>query len=166
MEINPTRTAPLADQPPVATAARAQRILCAHADQDGKGAHWLEPGEKCAAGQPAATDRDCLRLILEALDIPHAACQGDAEIRAKIVDERLIHTLGMLRNWLDDRAGGKRDDDHFAWSLGYLREQLAEHPATGYRTDYAQVMADWAAERAAGVAAIDGRDGAQIRTAP
>ena len=116
--------------------------------------------------QPAATDRDALALILEALDIPSAACQGDAEIRAKIVDERLIHTLGMLRSWLDDRASGKRDDDHFAWSLAYCRERLAEHPATGYRTDYAQVMADWAAERAAGVAAIEGRDGAQIRTAP
>jgi hypothetical protein len=26
--------------------AATHRILCAHAD-DGKGAHWLEPGEKC-----------------------------------------------------------------------------------------------------------------------
>jgi hypothetical protein len=27
--------------------AATHRILCAHADDDGKGAHWLEPGEKC-----------------------------------------------------------------------------------------------------------------------
>jgi hypothetical protein len=24
------------------------RRLCAHADQDGRGAHWLQPGERCA----------------------------------------------------------------------------------------------------------------------
>ena len=27
--------------------AATHRILCAHADDDGKGAHWLEPGERC-----------------------------------------------------------------------------------------------------------------------
>jgi hypothetical protein len=27
--------------------AETHRILCAHADQDGRAAHWLEPGEKC-----------------------------------------------------------------------------------------------------------------------
>jgi hypothetical protein len=26
-------------------------LLCAHADQDGRGAHWLLPGEECEAGQ-------------------------------------------------------------------------------------------------------------------
>jgi len=29
--------------------AAAHRVLCAHADQDGAGAHWLAPGEKCSA---------------------------------------------------------------------------------------------------------------------
>ncbi len=27
----------------------AHQLLCAHADQDGQGAHWLRPGEKCTA---------------------------------------------------------------------------------------------------------------------
>lgn len=26
---------------------RARRILCAHADANGEGAHWLNPGEVC-----------------------------------------------------------------------------------------------------------------------
>ena len=154
MNTNITRTTPLADQPPVATAARAQRILCAHADQDGKGAHWLEPGEKCPDAPGRATDRAALAVILEALDIPLAACEGDNEIRAKILDGRLIHTLGMLREWLSPVGPG--DERHAAWSLAYLRERLAEHPATGYRTDYADVMADWAGERAASAAVIEG----------
>src|ERR1022692_752978 len=93
----------------------------------------------------AATDHDALVVILEALDIPFAACAGDEEIRAKILNERLIHTLGMLREWLSPVGAG--DEHRAAWSLGYLREQLAKHPATGYRTDYAQGLADWAAGR-------------------
>ena len=30
------------------------RRLCAHADQDGQGAHWLQPGENCTATEPEA----------------------------------------------------------------------------------------------------------------
>lgn len=29
--------------------AATHRVLCAHADQDGAGAHWLQPGQKCEA---------------------------------------------------------------------------------------------------------------------
>jgi hypothetical protein len=29
--------------------AATHRVLCAHAGQDGRGAHWLQPGEKCSA---------------------------------------------------------------------------------------------------------------------
>jgi len=93
----------------------------------------------------AAADHDALAAILEALDIPYAASVGDEQIRAKILDARLMHTLIMLRGWLeDDRPGWQRQH-----SLDYLRERLAEHPAAGYRTDYAEVMADWAAGRKA-----------------
>jgi len=36
-------------EPGVAKAyAATHRVLCAHADRDGKGAHWLAPGEKCS----------------------------------------------------------------------------------------------------------------------
>jgi hypothetical protein len=96
--------------------------------------------------QPA-TDRDALLLILEALDIPYAATVGDEEIRAKILGQRMNHTLAMLSDWLNPPVPG--DERHAAWSLDYLRERLAEHPAAGYRTDYAEVVADWKAERAA-----------------
>ena len=34
--------------------AATHRVLCAHADQDGRGAHWLQPGEKCAAAEGPA----------------------------------------------------------------------------------------------------------------
>ena len=43
-----------ADVPGAAKAyAESHRVLCAHADQDGQGAHWLEPGEKCSASEAA-----------------------------------------------------------------------------------------------------------------
>jgi hypothetical protein len=42
------------DVPEAAKAyAASQRVLCAHADQDGHGAHWLEPNEKCSASEAA-----------------------------------------------------------------------------------------------------------------
>jgi hypothetical protein len=31
--------------------AASHRVLCAHADQHGRGAHWLEPGQKCMTGE-------------------------------------------------------------------------------------------------------------------
>jgi hypothetical protein len=31
--------------------AESHRVLCVHADQDGRGAHWREPGEKCSASE-------------------------------------------------------------------------------------------------------------------
>jgi hypothetical protein len=43
-----------ADVPGAAKAyAESHRVLCAHADRDGQGAHWLEPGEKCLAADAA-----------------------------------------------------------------------------------------------------------------
>ena len=42
------------DVPEAAKAyAASHRVLCAHADQDGHGAHWLEPDEKCSASEAA-----------------------------------------------------------------------------------------------------------------
>ena len=36
--------------PRAATAyAATHRVLCAHADRGGEGAHWLQPGQKCEA---------------------------------------------------------------------------------------------------------------------
>jgi hypothetical protein len=43
-----------ADVPAAAKAhAESHRVLCAHADQEGQGAHWLEPGAKCSASEAA-----------------------------------------------------------------------------------------------------------------
>jgi hypothetical protein len=33
-------------------------VLCAHADNAGRGAHWLPPGEKCAADKDMAAEAD------------------------------------------------------------------------------------------------------------
>jgi len=37
--------------------AAMHRVLCAHADQDGQGMHWLQPGEDCAAPGPGPAGR-------------------------------------------------------------------------------------------------------------
>jgi hypothetical protein len=67
--------------------------------------------------------------VLEAVDIPHGATMGDQETRDAILLERVGHTAVMLRSLLS------RDSwDDWAWSTEYLRERLAEHPATGYKT--------------------------------
>lgn len=72
---------------------------------------------------------DALAVVREALDIPYAATVGDDETRAKILDQRLGYAVAMLQGILD------RDPiADIPWSVAYLREKLAEHPATGYKT--------------------------------
>ena len=41
--------------------AATHRILCAHADDDGQGAHWLAPGEKCTRAAAAAAEGEARR---------------------------------------------------------------------------------------------------------
>lgn len=77
----------------------------------------------------AAQLLDALRAVREALDIPHAATVGDDETRAKILDERTGHAVAMLQGIL-----GRDTTPDIPWSVGYLREQLAKHPAEGYKT--------------------------------
>lgn len=72
--------------------------------------------------------REVLDVVLEALDIPYGATAGDDEVRDKILDKRLLQLVVSLRA-LREEPG--RDAP---WTLAYLREKLAEHPATGYRT--------------------------------
>jgi len=38
--------------------AAGHPVLCAHADQDGQGSHWLGPGERCAGLGRAEADRE------------------------------------------------------------------------------------------------------------
>ena len=72
---------------------------------------------------------EALRAVLETVDIPNGATMGDQETRDAILLERVGHVVVMLRGLLAE------DSWHdWAWSTAYLRERLAEHPATGYKT--------------------------------
>jgi hypothetical protein len=82
-----------------------------------------------------AQAREILEAIQEAIDIPHAASAGDEAVRAEILEDRLLQVVTFLHGLLDYQ----RPD--VAWNIAYLREQLAKHPAEGYRTDYASVLA-------------------------
>jgi hypothetical protein len=91
-----------------------------------------EPAQGPGDDQQLACEyRDALTTVLEALDIPYAATVGDEEIRAKIMEERVMHTVIFLRGIFDPGGGTYRraEDD-----VAYLRARLAEHPAEGYKT--------------------------------
>jgi hypothetical protein len=79
---------------------------------------------------------DALRAVLEAIDIPNGATMGDQEIRDRILIERVRHTKILLTSILGEDS--VRD---IPWSVSYLREQLAKHPAVGYRT-WEEAMAE------------------------
>jgi ribosomal protein S16 len=68
-----------------------------------------------------------MKAVLEALDVPYAATVGEDLKRADILEKRLMYTVVVLRDLV------KRNGD-LEWLLGYLRDCLAEHPATGYIT--------------------------------
>ncbi|MEU2288062.1 hypothetical protein ABZ614_40180 [Streptomyces sp. NPDC013178] len=73
--------------------------------------------------------RDLLAAVVEALDIPHPATEGGAEVYDRIRNERATHVVVALRSVLDDKP--LMDVE---WTTAYLREQLAKHPAAGYVT--------------------------------
>lgn len=81
---------------------------------------------------------DVLNVIVEALAIPDAATVGDAEIRAGILEKRQMIMLCSIKALLDQGPRTGRPD----WTCQYIREQLAQNPPDGYRTDYAEVIAD------------------------
>ncbi|WP_180685313.1 hypothetical protein [Streptomyces gossypiisoli] len=73
--------------------------------------------------------RDLLAAVLEALDIPHPATTGGAEVYDQVRNDRATHVVVALRSVLDDKPLMGVE-----WTTAYLREQLAKHPATGYVT--------------------------------
>jgi hypothetical protein len=75
--------------------------------------------------------RDLLGVVLAAIDIPCPATVGDAVRHHKILAERAIHAAITLREVLREGTPSLAD---LAWQTAYLREQLAQHPPTGYRT--------------------------------
>ena len=76
--------------------------------------------------------RAVVDAVIEALDIPYAATVGHEETRQTILDERIRHLVVCMRGMVGP-------DPEPEWRLAYLRDKLAEHPATGYVTiDQAQ----------------------------
>jgi hypothetical protein len=75
--------------------------------------------------------RDLLGAVLAAIDIPSPATVGDAARHQKILAERAMHAAITLRGLLGEGTPSLAD---LAWQTVYLREQLAQHPPTGYRT--------------------------------
>jgi hypothetical protein len=71
------------------------------------------------------------------------------QVRAKILEDRLVHTVVMLKSVLCD----EHPASDVPWSVAYLRARLAEHPATGYRV--------WD-ERMAELDAATAQDGARL----
>lgn len=82
--------------------------------------------------------RDLLAAVLEAIDLPHPATAGGAEVHDRLLAARVVHARIALRNLLDDGP-----DLGPGWTAKYLRERLAGHPVTGYVTvDQAQAALD------------------------
>jgi hypothetical protein len=75
---------------------------------------------------------DALMAVRDALGIPNAGTMGGQEIRDAILVERAGHAVVMLGS-IFERIEDGRDPD-IEWSVAYLRERLAEHSATGYKT--------------------------------
>lgn len=103
-----------------------------------------------------------LRAIREAVSIPHAATEGDAKVHDKILLLRVLQVQVTLDGIFEDLQKCRRLD--VPWSTSYLREQLAKHPAEGYRL-YSELVADpkefyagLAAEREV-IRAAGGQDG-------
>jgi len=81
----------------------------------------------------AAERLDALAAVLEALDVPYAATVGDAEVRDPIALQRVMLVVVMLGAVLRD---GRQPQPEWLvpHSIAHLRERLAEHPATAYKT--------------------------------
>jgi len=107
-----------------------------------------------SADRATCTAINALEAVREALDIPHAATVGDEKIRAEIMDRRVMHAVTFLRGILDQEP---RD---LGWHVAYLRDRLAEHPATGYKTWDEAIAELRAAEHAAATCEMCGASGA------
>ena len=121
---------------------------------------WTAPGlevprcGKCGRHPIDHRDGECIypvtaeeyRLVLEAvreaIDIPHPATVGDGERHGEVLARRAIVAVVLLQAALDGEAGS------MAASAAWCREELAKHPATGYRTWNEAVAERHAAEGA------------------
>jgi len=74
--------------------------------------------------------RDLLAAVLEAIDLPHPATTGGAEVHDQLLAARVMCARIALRSAL----GLDGPLMSLEWDAQYLRERLAEHPVTGYVT--------------------------------
>ncbi|MEU2895231.1 hypothetical protein ACWC4E_00775 [Streptomyces sp. NPDC001273] len=82
--------------------------------------------------EPSAGElRELLAVVLDALNIPHPATEGDTEARDRVLADRAMHTVIALQRVLELEDAGVPLG--IGWTTAYLRERLATHPATGYR---------------------------------
>lgn len=73
--------------------------------------------------------RAVVDVVLEALDIPHAATVGHDETRTEVLIHRIMHLQVCMESLADGDNDGWLDA-----RLTYLRERLAAHPPVGYVT--------------------------------
>lgn len=78
----------------------------------------------------SAETRAVIGVVLEALDIPYAATVAHEKTRTRILADRVMSTVVVLRGMVTRERPADLPGD-----LEYLREQLAAYPAEGYVTD-------------------------------
>jgi hypothetical protein len=74
--------------------------------------------------------RVLLESVLEAIDLPAPATEGDYDAYARLLVDRVLDAVVFLTGVLADPLAGTVEDD---WNVAYLRRQLAKKPPTTYR---------------------------------
>jgi hypothetical protein len=81
---------------------------------------------------PSSDYRPALKAIRDALTLPYAATAGGDEVRAKLLEQRLMYVTAFLRDVLDDPC----PPFGLTWEIRFLTERISRHPAAGqYVTD-------------------------------
>lgn len=98
----------LAEPAPVVRPEPGGRRLCSHADEDGRGMHWLRPGEVCplAAGAPGGAERQARVTAASAVLADY--------LRWTTGETVCVDGAGDWRSWADRLA------THLGWVLGAL----------------------------------------------
>jgi hypothetical protein len=74
--------------------------------------------------------RVLLEAVLEAIDLPAPATEGDHDAYARLLVDRVLDAVVFLHGVLGDPLAGTVEAD---WNEAYLRRQLAKKPPTTYR---------------------------------
>jgi hypothetical protein len=133
-------------EPGAANAYAADRpVLCAHADQDGRGSHWLEPGETCAGLRQATAIADMeTRAVSENADYAQALAR---HVKAALLHLRQVERLAELAGIDIDasehqvpeagllRAAGDATQDLDLWTSGNAHARGASRAGTYRHTE-------------------------------